>query len=375
MGVLSSQEIEALVKGESPSITAVYKDMPILPGQIQPASFDFRLARKAYCLRAAGLPRPNESVEVLIQKYGRYDFDFTKEEGNVFEKGLCYIVPLAESVSLFADHGARFSTKSSIGRTDVFCRVLVDGLSSYDTLPKGYSGKVYVEIASLSWSLRIRPGIGVTQGRIKRAGNSILTNREVEELHARHGIVRGKDGRPIANGNLALEEDGYVTFHLDLDRDIVGWKAKPAISTELCLFKEEAHDIEEFYEPIRRPRNGEFIAEPGAFYLLATKERLVIPDNVCAQFDEYTVTAGELRNNYAGFFDSHFGVEEGGKHGVLEVRVRDLPARLIDGCPMGRMYFQRMSQIPNQLYGKGSHYTGPHPQLPKFFKDFKTAWV
>jgi len=372
--VLSSQEISALIRGESPSIKPIYSDMPIGKGQIQAASFDFRLGQKVFCLRTASLPRRTESIADLIEKYCRYDFDLKKDgSGNVLERGLCYIIPLAESVSLFQDLKGKVSPKSSIGRSDVFCRVLIDRFPYYDTLRTNYSGNVYLELASQSWSVRVKSGISFTQGRLMHADSSILSNRNLEQLHAAHGIIRDKNGMPLPNSELAIE-DGYVVFHVDIDRPIVGWRAKPAITSELRLFEEETHDVEEFFEPIRRPKNGELILEPGAFYLLATKERFVIPDTTCSQIDEYTVTAGELRVHYAGFFDPHFGKEENGKHGVLEVRVRDLPYRIVDNHPLGRMFFQEMSQLPDILYGTNSHYLGPNPQLPKFFKDYRNVW-
>ena len=67
---------------------------------------------------------------------------------------------------------------------------------------------------------------------------------------------------------------------------------------------------------------------------------------------------GELRNNYAGFFDSGFGWEAGGggppgTPAVLEVRAHDVPFVVEDGQVFFRLRFFRTSGPPDRLYGRG----------------------
>ena len=49
------------------------------------------------------------------------------------------------------------------------------------------------------------------------------------------------------------------------------------------------------------------IVEPEAFYIFASKERIRIPRHLSAEMNAYDVGIGELRTNYAGFFDNGFG--------------------------------------------------------------------
>ena len=71
------------------------------------------------------------------------------------------------------------------------------------------------------------------------------------------------------------------------------------------------------------------------------------------------VGMGELRNNYAGFFDSGFGWSEGAPDGapgtpaVLEVRAHDVPFVIEDGQVLCRLRFFRTSGPPEHLYGRG----------------------
>ncbi len=72
------------------------------------------------------------------------------------------------------------------------------------------------------------------------------------------------------------------------------------------------------------------------------------------------VGIGELRNNYAGFFDSGFGSEEPGTAtgprgtpAVLEVRAHDLPFLVDEGQVFFRSRFFRTTERPEWLYGHG----------------------
>ena len=70
---------------------------------------------------------------------------------------------------------------------------------------------------------------------------------------------------------------------------------------------------------------------------------------------------GELRNNYAGFFDNGFGWEEDddgqptgcGTPAVLEVRAHDVPFLVEDGQVFFRLKFFRASGRPDRVYGQG----------------------
>ena len=67
--------------------------------------------------------------------------------GAVLETGCVYLVPLQEALNLPDYLSARANPKSSTGRLDVFTRVICDGANSFDVIPNGYQGPLYVEIA------------------------------------------------------------------------------------------------------------------------------------------------------------------------------------------------------------------------------------
>jgi dCTP deaminase len=105
-----------------------------------------------------------------------------------------------------------------------------------------------------------------------------------------------------------------------------------------------------------RGKDGRVVLEPGRFYLFASSERLRIPPDLAAEMLPIDVGIGELRNNYAGFFDSGFGWDEsraGGTPAVLEVRAHDVPFVVEEAQPFFRLKFFRTTGRPEKLYGQG----------------------
>jgi dCTP deaminase len=88
---------------------------------------------------------------------------------------------------------------------------------------------------------------------------------------------------------------------------------------------------------------------------------------------------GEFRVHYAGFFDPGFGAAEaggkgrdgkGGARAVLEVRSREVPFILEHGQIIGRLVYERLTDVPHMLYGADlkSNYQAQGLKLSKHFK-------
>ena len=72
-------------------------------------------------------------------------------------------------------------------------------------------------------------------------------------------------------------------------------------------------------------------------------------------------------------FDPGFGhaaAQGKGSRGVLEVRCHEAPFVLEHGQVVGRLVYERMAEIPDQLYGAGiaSNYQGQGLKLSKQFR-------
>lgn len=365
-GVLDTAHLKKLITGASPLITTGYPK-GIDEKQIQPSSLDLTLSGNFFGMQHMALPMPGQPIADLT-KEAEYSFIARQMDEALLHSGYTYIAPLRESVKLPKGFSAKFSPKSSIGRVDVFVRVLANGVPFYDYLPDGYEGQLYLEITPLSFRIKLGPGESLTQMRIK-IGNPAVPGWEVPIMQAQHGMFSTADG-PIPGNQLDVSDRG-VYMHVDLNRDIVGFASRssaPPISFEGV----GRHDWRRYWEPIYRPPGGKLLIEPGRFYLLATKERVKIPANVCGDILPYDTTIGEIRTHYAGFFDPLFGFLNDGTIGVLEVRGREAPYRLFDGQPICLMGFERL--IPGGTGSYEGNYADPRPSLSKFFSNRYEAW-
>jgi dCTP deaminase len=258
------------------------------------------------------------------------------------------------------------SAKSSIGRLDLLTRVLTDRGTEFDRIPAGYRGPLWAEICPRSFSVVARTGQMLTQ-TIFRAGETRLTDAELRDLHAASPIV----DRP------AVISDG-LGFSVDLRPPagtLVGHRAKPHAGL-IDLARVGHYDPAEFWEEVRTA-DGQIILDPGAFYILVSREAIAIPPAYAAEMAPYLAMVGEFRVHYAGFFDPGFGLAEsggdpGGKgtRAVLEVRSHEVPFMLEDGQRVGRLVYERLIARPDRLYGAGigSSYQRQGLTLSKHFK-------
>ncbi|MDB6182062.1 2'-deoxycytidine 5'-triphosphate deaminase [Paracoccus fistulariae] len=353
-GVLPDSEIRKLI--ETGAISA---DPAIIPEQIQPASLDLRLGTTAYRLRASFLAGKGKRVEDRLPDFQMHQMDLT--DGAVLERGCVYLVPLMERVSLPAGLSAVANAKSSTGRLDLLTRLVADDGTEFDRLPEDYDGPLYAEICPRSFSVLVRPGMRLNQLRL-RDGQAVLSDTELRDLNAREPLVGGD----------ALIDQG-LGFSVDLrpdHGDLVGYRARPH-SGVIDLDRIGEYDAREFWDELRTTE-GRLILDPGAFYILVSRESVAIPADYAAEMAPYLAMVGEFRVHYAGFFDPGFGIGKAGTgaRGVLEVRCHEAPFVLEDGQVVGRLVYERMARRPDRLYGAGikSNYQGQGLKLAKQFR-------
>ena len=240
--------------------------------------------------------------------------------------------------------------------------MIPDGGTEFDRIPAGYKGPLYAEICPRSFSVLVRPGMRLNQIRFS-AGSGAVSDRDLEALHATTPLVSGD----------ALISDG-LGFSVDLkpaSGDLVGYRAKPHTGI-IDLDQIGVYDPAEFWEEIRTNK-GRIILDPGAFYILVSREAVTIPPTHAAEMAPYMAMVGEFRVHYAGFFDPGFGWAEAGgagSRGVLEVRCHEAPFILEHGQTVGRLIYERMAEVPETLYGReiASNYQGQGLKLSKHFK-------
>ncbi len=336
---------------------------PIGPHQVQAASLDLRLGPEALRIRAGFLPGRAPLAERLRElTTSRLTLD--APEGAVLEKGVVYLVRLEERLALAPQVRATFNPRSSTGRCDVFTRVLVPGHPRFNETPRGYAGELWLEVAPLSFPMRLRRGDRLCQLRLE-AGDPALGTEELRAAYAETPLV-WLDGRALDADEVRFDEAGGIELSLGLaGRTPSGWRAQ-AHTGVVDFGADAAHDPREFFEPVHAP-GGRCILSPGGFYIFASRERVVIPPHLAAEMQPVDVGIGEMRNNYAGFFDNGFGWRDpatperpGGTPAVLEVRAHDVPFLVDDGQVFFRLRYFRTAGRPDALYGAARSNSGSY---------------
>lgn len=338
----------------------ILPEIPPAEGQIQPASLDLRLGQTAYRIRASFLTGQNARVADRLDEFEMHRMDLSG--GAVLEKGCVYLVPLMESLALPPGVSAVANAKSSTGRVDLLTRVITDSGTEFDRIAPGYHGPLYAEICPRSFSVLVRPGMRLNQIRF-RAGQATLSDAELTDLHARDRLV---DSTPLIDHGLG--------FSVDLrpqSGDLVGYRAKPHTGV-IDLDRIGHYDPADFWEDLRSS-TGRIILDPGAFYILVSREAVTIPPDYAAEMAPFLAMVGEFRVHYAGFFDPGFGhsaAKGHGSRGVLEVRCHESPFVLEHGQTVGRLVYERMQSRPETLYGTAiaSNYQGQGLKLSKHFR-------
>jgi dCTP deaminase len=376
-GILPSQGIREMIAcGE---ITA--EAYPIEPDQVQPASLDLRLGHYAYPIEASFLPGAEMTVMEKMRQldHGVDDFKIDLRGHAVLEKGRVYVIPLLEAVALKKDVAGFANPKSSTGRLDILTRLITDCGTAFEQVPRGYAGKLYVEVAPRTFSIIVKTGARLNQLRFRRSRTSPLpiAAEEWKKLLAERQIV-------LDHASQALTaEPGMLRFTVDLrgsgeEGALIGYRAKR--HTRRVDLDRRDYDPMQFWEPIRyhASRSPSLILDPDEFYILMTREPVGVPPDYAAEMLPYDTRAGEFRVHYAGFFDPGFGwdpvtKQAGSSKGVLEVRSHDVPFLLEHGQTVGWLRYERMATAPDMLYGEGlqSHYQHQGLKLGKQFAPLK----
>lgn len=330
--------------------------------QIQPASIDLRLGKIAYRVRASFLPGKSNRVAQKLERFKLHEIDLS--DGAVLETGCVYIVPLLESLQLPMTMEASANPKSSTGRLDIFTRVIVDGSQSFDQIPAGYEGPLYLEISPSTFPIVVRTGSRLSQMRF-RQGSSLLDDNALAQLHDSEILV-ATDSPNIMNNGIGLSIDLSGDDH-----GLIGYRGKRHTGV-VDVDKKSTHAVLDFWEPIYNRGSNDLVLDPDEFYILVSREAVHVPPLYAAEMVPFDPLVGEFRVHYAGFFDPGFGHASAGgtgSRGVLEVRSHEVPFILEHGQLVGRLVYEHMLAQPDALYGLelGSNYQAQGLKLSKHF--------
>jgi dCTP deaminase len=231
-------------------------------------------------VRASFLSGKDRSVANRLADFAMHEIDL--DAGAVLETGCVYVVELAESLALPMDIAAAANAKSSTGRLDLLTRLITDRSIEFDRVEAGYAGPLYAEISPLTFSVLVRPGMRLNQIRFRR-GAAEINDTELRALNAREPLVNGE---ALIDGGLGFSVDLTLRGH----DGIVGWRARRH-SGLIDLGLVNHYEPMEFWEPIHPGRHGVVILDPGAFYILVSREAVNVPPETAAEMVPYMAIA------------------------------------------------------------------------------------
>ena len=370
-GILSTKWLREAVSGDV-IFTEVYK---IPEANFQPASLDLRLGDTAHRLRCSFLPDVS-SVDEKLEDLAMGEVDL--RDGAILERNRPYLIPLIEELRLPETITAKANPRSSTGRLDIFTRVITDRSHKFDEITAGYQGRLYLEVVSRSFTIKVQTGLSLNQLRLVKGDPQCLPG-EIMGLHRESPILVDSEAR-LAQ---ISDPDESNAVHLGVDlvggRNGVGFRAKKN-SNLLDLSRKRFYDPGDYWEPVFADRTRRVILEPEEFYLLTAAESVRVPPDYAVEMTAYDPSSGELRTHYAGFFDPGFGYGDQGKvqgvKPVMEVRAHDVPFMMEHGQKVCTLTYQRMMESPEKLYGPeiGSSYQGEGLTLSSHFLPESSHW-
>ena len=218
-------------------------------GNFQPATLDLRLGETAHRLRCSFLPDVTSVAEKLV--------DLEMEEvdlrdGAILERNRPYLIPLVEELRLPEYIQAKTNPRSSTGRLDIFTRVITDHSHKFDEIAPGYQGKLYLEVVSRSFTIKVQTGLSLNQLRLFK-GSSRCRPGEILGLHRERPVVL--DPSHLLERMGEPGEDNAVHLGIDLmgnqksKQSGVGYRAKKN-SNLLDLSRRNHYDPADYWEPV-----------------------------------------------------------------------------------------------------------------------------
>ncbi len=330
MPYLNRKQILALIKKKN-----IYSNKSLIKNQIQPASLDLTLSDKCYRIKSSFIPN-NIKISKVIRELSLSKIDLN--QNTLLEKNCIYLCELNEKLNLPIDVMGKSNPKSTTGRLDIFTRVITENGREYDYINYKYKGKLYLEIIPQSFSIIIKKNTSLNQIRFFQGSNIENKFKQI-------------------NISVSIEKN-----------QVTAYKAKK-ITSAIDLNKINFYKVSKYWEKII-PEDNYFIIERDEFYILRSKESIIVKNNQAAELEPFKDSFGNFRVHYAGFFDPGFGNSKTGTPAVLELRAYDTPFIIRDGQLVGQLNYYEIDEIKKETYGLSikSNYSNQNLKLAKQFK-------
>jgi dCTP deaminase len=369
-GVLNKSQMIALI--DAHLLLGIGKEEAIKDIDEDASALDLRLDNEGYKMIKGSIKPFNKSYKDIIADKDYADKMKVGDDGSFWlGKGECYIFRIKERLHpciKTAPIYGQATAKSSVGRVDLIARLIVDGMKEYEkfTPEEVDSGEMFVEITPITFNVKVKEGKSVSQLRFfyGKIEDSIISDRSFIS-----SVLNLPNGE-VNQGTLSVDISNVILKTKD---EAAAFKAKDNFDEYFELWAGGKYDPTESWTIVKANDVGglkSVLIEKDKFYILRSKERISLPDNVCIYCRAMDETLGEMRIHYAGFVQPRFGLDrvdgKGGAPLIFEVRGHNVSVLLTHGEILARLFFYRMSKSVNE---GPSSYSEQELKLSKIFKE------
>lgn len=325
---------------------------------LNPASIDLPLDNEAHRLASIFLPLRGEKIRDLLPLVGATPHNLD----NPLEVGVPYLIRIAGTWRLPNIVYGYANPKSSTGRLGLFCRIVADGVDMYEALiGPGWAGEMWVLVRSDYFPVRLAPGLALSQMRFFD-GKSFLDDVHIAFVIERQGLLFDQKKRKLPFIDVRRHADSLL-LSLRVGRNM-GYECR---WTRKILDLRSGGKLSDFFQPIHAS-NGVFTPRKNGFYILTTRERVMIPPDLSAELRAIDPRLGEFRSHAAGYIDPGWGYGKSGEECGRPITLEMIPHEdmlVRDGQIIARIRFEHMKEAPETAYDAAkSHYTDQYAARP-----------
>jgi len=367
-GVLSKNQ---LIKLCEESVISGVSDSSVACGL---SAIDLHISSECWEMKGGSIKPHGDRYNTFLQKS---DWRKTPNDDGLFEldREKTYVFKIIEKLQLGAGnllHG-QATAKSTIGRTDVLARLIVDGESKYEGFDnKSGNHDMYLEVTPITFNVNLMEGISLSQLRL------FYGDPELSKVNNKELPLYGEDILSIPGRD---KLDDLRSLSVDLSNIEVGgetgaaFSAKTDLPQPFDLWKKENESDKpapkDFWD-LKKSENNRFLIDNNAFYILRSIQRISMPPHLAVYCKAMDKSIGEMRIHYAGFVHPYFGTKRSddkkGTPLIFEVRGHNVNVSLGHEEILAKLEYYRMSEIPEPEKEKG--YMEQELELSKIFQEW-----
>jgi deoxycytidine triphosphate deaminase len=341
-GVLSKDQLKILCKNYITGVNCSNDEL------FDYSSFDLCLTNEGYKMSKGSVKPsgPDYIKEILDNELAKRKYPNKKGEFKL-EKRKTYLFKLKENISGLKKSSiyGQATAKSTIGRVDVLARLIVDGMDRYEgfTPDKIGSGDMYLEITSMTFNVKVKEGISLSQLRLFYSKPEYV-KMEGQELYKT--LLHKKYNKSV-DGSLSVDLSNIKVYNSN-KKGCAFYTIDNPPEEPIKLWFREKLNPKDYWKLKKSDKRYRLIIEKEKFYIIRSKERISLLSGVAVYCRATDETIGEMRIHYAGFAHPFFGTDrEDRKVGtplIFEVRGHSIDVNLRDGEKMAILTFYRMSE-------------------------------